>query len=162
MREAFWGIDAALVLPYDPVRDRVLLVEQARIGAQLRNDPNPWMLEPVAGIVDARETPAQTALREAREEAGLTNVTLREAGSFYISPGNTTDYFYTFVGLCDLPEQSSYLGGLDEESEDLRLHIVSFDEALALADSGEIATAPGLHLIYWLLRHRASLRTSAT
>lgn len=160
-REAFIGIDAAFVLPYDPVRDRVLLVEQLRIGPILRQDPNPWMLEPVAGIVDARETPAQTAQREAEEEAGLVGITLHPAGSFYITPGNATDYFYTFVGLCDLPQDTPYLGGLPEEGEDLRLHPMSFDEALALVDSGEIATAPALHLIYWLLRHRDSLRRSA-
>ena len=160
-REAFLGIDAAMVLPYDPVRDRVLLVEQARIGPALRHDPNPWMLEPIAGIIDARETPHQTALREAEEEAGLAHVTLLEAGSFYISPGNMTDYFYTFVGICDLPQDTPYLGGLPAEGEDLRLHPISFDRALALVDSGEIATAPAVYLIYWLLRHRDDLRRSA-
>ncbi|WP_333712793.1 gamma-glutamylcyclotransferase [Yoonia sp.] len=160
-REAFLGIDAAMVLPYDPVRDRVLLVEQARIGPALRHDPNPWMLEPVAGIIDARETPQEAALREAKEEAGLSQVTLHEAGSFYISPGNMTDYFYTFVGICDLPQDRPYLGGLPQEGEDLRLHPMSFDTALALVDSGEIATAPAVHLIYWLLRFRDDLRRSA-
>jgi len=159
-REAFWGIDAAFVLPYDPARDRVILVEQARIGPHLRRDPNPWMLEPVAGIIDARETPAEAALRETEEEAGLRGVTLVEAGSFYISPGNATDYFYTFLGLTDLPQDAPYLGGLDAENEDLRLHPMSFEAALALADSGEIATAPALHLLYWLHRHRAELRGS--
>jgi nudix-type nucleoside diphosphatase (YffH/AdpP family) len=160
-REAFIGIDAAMILPYDPVRDRVLLVEQARIGPALRRDPNPWMLEPIAGIIDARETPEEAALREAEEEAGLADVTLHKAGSFYISPGNMTDYFYTFVGICDLPQDTPYLGGLPEEGEDLRLHPLSFDRALALVDSGEIATAPAVHLILWLLRYRDDLRRRA-
>lgn len=160
-REAFIGIDAAFVLPYDPVRDRVLLVEQVRIGPILRHDPNPWMLEPIAGIIDARETPQEAALREAEEEAGLSQITLHDAGGYYVSPGNATDYFYTYVGVCDLPQEHSYLGGLAEEGEDLRLHPVPFDKALALADSGEVATGPALHLIYWLLRHRDRLRENA-
>ncbi len=160
-REGFVGVDAAIVLPYDPVRDRVVLVEQARVGPALRHDPNPWMLEPVAGIVDARETPRDAALRETQEEAGLTVTTLEPAGSFYVSPGATTDYFYTYVGLCDVPQDAPYLGGLDSEHEDLRLHPMSFDEAMALADSGEIATGPALYLLYWLLRHRARLRGDA-
>ncbi|SFS11482.1 NUDIX domain-containing protein [Yoonia litorea] len=160
-REAFWGIDATFVLPYDPKRDRVLLVEQTRIGPALRQDPNPWMLEPIAGIIDARETPEGAALREAEEEAGLTDVTLHPAGNFYISPGNVTDYFYTFLGLCDLPHQTPYLGGLDSEAEDLRLHPVDYAEALRLADTGEIATAPALHLIYWLERNRDRFRDHA-
>lgn len=160
-REAFFGIDATIVLPYDPVRDRVLLVEQARVGPRLRHDPNPWMLEPVAGIIDARETPEAAALRECKEEAGLTIKALLPAGSFYVSPGATTDYFYTFVGLCDLPNLDVYGGGLAAEAEDLRVHPMAFDAAMELADSGEIATGPALFLLYWLLRHRDRLRAQA-
>ena len=157
-REAFIGVDAAIVLPYDPVRDRVLLVEQARLGPKLRQDPNPWMLEPIAGIIDARETPEQAALREAHEEAALLIKKLEPAGAFYVSPGASTDYFYTFVGLCDLVQTDPYLGGLPEEGEDLRLHPMTFDEAIQLADSGEITTGPAMFLLYWLLRHRDRLR----
>ena len=160
-REAFWGIDAAIVLPYDPLRDRVLFVEQARIGPRLRRDRNPWVLEPIAGIVDARETPADAALREAEEEAGLADVTLLDAGSFYVSPGATTDYFYSFVGLCDLPQDQPYRGGLDAEGEDLKLHPMGFSEAIALADQGGIPTGPALFLLNWLARHRDRLRAEA-
>lgn len=159
-REVFYGFDAVMVLPYDPVRDRVLLVEQVRIGPAMREDPNPWMLEPVAGIVDARETPEQAALRETEEEAGLTGLSLEDAGAFYVSPGATTDYFYSYIGLCDLPDDKPYTGGLPEEGEDLRLHPMSFDAALALADSGEIQTGPALFLLHWLLRHRTRLRAA--
>lgn len=160
-REGFLGVDAAIVLPYDPVRDRVLLVEQVRLGPALRHDPNPWMLEPIAGIVDARETPQAAALREAKEEAGLDITDLHAAGAFYVSPGATTDYFYAFVGLCALPQTTAYFGGLPGEGEDLRLHPLALDTAMGLADSGEITTGPALYLLYWLLRHRARLRAAA-
>jgi len=159
-REVFFGIDAAIVLPYDPRRDKVLLVEQARPGPYLRHDPNPWMLEPIAGIIDARETPAVAARREAEEEAGLKDIQLKAAGSFYVSPGATTDYFYTYIGLCDLPLDTPYQGGLPEEGEDLRLHPLPFGQALALCDSGEIQTGPAVYLMHWLLRHRDSLRAA--
>lgn len=160
-REGFIGVDASVVLPYDPVRDRILLVEQARLGPKLRHDPNPWSLEPVAGIIDARETPHQAAMRESKEEAGLDIAVLELAGSFYVSPGASTDYFYAYVGLCDLPQSETYQGGLPDEGEDLRLHTLSFDAAMQLADSGEIDTGPALFLLYWLLRHRDRFRAQA-
>ena len=156
-REVFVGIDAILVLPYDPVTDRIVLVEQVRMGALQRGDPNPWVLEPVAGMIDAFEEPHDAALRETREEAGL-DVTLRHVASYYPSPGNATDYFYTYVGLCALPDLDRYSGGLASEHEDLRLHVLALDDALALVDSGEIAAGPGVALIWWLALHRDALR----
>ncbi|WP_342075667.1 NUDIX domain-containing protein [Yoonia sp. SS1-5] len=158
VRETFLGCDAALVLPYDPARDRVLLVEQVRMGPLARHDPNPWMLEPVAGMIDARETPQDAALREAKEEANLDIRRLEPAADFYASPGESSSYFYCFVGLCDLPDDKRYHGGLADEHEDLRLHPLDFADAMGLAASGEVATGPLQMLLYWLAYHRDRLR----
>jgi ADP-ribose pyrophosphatase len=156
-REVLVGCDAALVLPYDPVRDRVLLVEQFRSGPARRGDPNPWSLEPVAGIVDAGETPEQAGLREAQEEAGLTAVVLERMFSFYPSPGASTDHFYCYLGLTDLPDLSSYSGGLAEEAEDLRLHVLGFEDAMGLVDSGEINAGPLIAMLLWVGRRRRGI-----
>ena len=156
-REVFHGVDATVVLPYDPVRGKVLLVEQFRVGAFARHDPAALMLEPVAGIIDARETPEETAHREAREEAGVTLTALHPAGQFYPSPGSSTDYFHCFLGLCDIPQTETFGGGLEEEAEDLRLHPMAFDEALALADAGAIRAGPLLYMLMWTARARDRL-----
>ena len=66
-RAVFVSADAALVLPYDPLRDRVLLVEQIRMGPLARGDHTRWQLEPIAGHIDPGETPQAAARREARE-----------------------------------------------------------------------------------------------
>lgn len=158
IREIFAGIDAVLVLPYDPVRDRVLLVEQARMGPVLRGDPNAWTLEPVAGMIDARETPHQAAHRETGEEAGLTLNKLVDIAPFYPSPGSSTDYFHTYLGLCDLPMNETYTGGLEVEAEDLRLHTLGFAQAMALIKTGEITAGPLIMMLYWLAIHRDELR----
>ncbi|MFT5066296.1 MAG: nudix-type nucleoside diphosphatase (YffH/AdpP family) [Yoonia sp.] len=158
-REVFVGIDAALVLPYDPKRDRILLIEQIRMGPIVRQDPNPWVLEPIAGMIDATETPDQSALRESVEEAGLSDMDLRHLSSFYPSPGSSTDYFHAYLGLCDLPDDHAKFGGLDTEAEDLRLHILSFDRAMKLVASGEINAGPLVMMLCMLGMQRDALRS---
>ena len=157
-REVLVGADAALVLPYDPVRDRVLLVEQFRPAPARRGDRNPWTLEPVAGMVDAGETPEDAARRETLEEAHATLDALHLMFRVYASPGSTTDYFHCYLGLCDLPDGHATQGGLAEEQEDLALHLLSFDAALALVDSGEATAGPLVAMLLWLARHRAGFR----
>lgn len=160
-REAFIGIDASVVLPYDPKRDRVLLIEQLRMGPLIRNDPHPWLLEPIAGMIDARETPEAAARREVKEEAGLELSDLLFVAGNYPSPGSATDYFYCYVGLCDLMAEDSYISGVESEAEDLRVHTVSYEQAMQLLESGEIATGPLIMLLFWLSANRDRLRAIA-
>lgn len=154
-REVFVGADAALVLPYDRGRDRLLLVEQFRPGPARRGDPQPWILEPVAGLVDAGETPEEAARREAKEEAHLDLKELVPMFAGYSSPGNATDHFYAYLALCDLPDDHAASGGLEAEHEDLKLHLLPFDEAMALVESGEANAMPLISMLLWLDRWRA-------
>src|SRR5690606_27892624 len=43
------------VLPYDPVQDKVLLVEQFRVGCLDDERNGPWALELIAGLQDTAE-----------------------------------------------------------------------------------------------------------
>lgn len=160
-RATFVSADAVVVLPYDPVRDRVLVVEQFRMGPFVRGDAQPWLLEPVAGRIDGGETPESCALRETEEEAGLTLRGLVAGPSCYASPGAKTEYLYTFVGLADLPDGTGGIAGLEVETEDIRGHVMPFDRLISLIDSGEVDLAPLIVLAYWLDRHRPRLRAEA-
>ncbi|WP_375257636.1 NUDIX domain-containing protein [Citreimonas sp.] len=160
-RETLVSFDVALVLPYDPVTDKVLLVEQVRYGPLLRGDPAPWVLEPVAGFVDAGELPEVAARRETREEAGLDLHELLPMVRAYSSPGYSTEFFHLFLGLCDLSGRERAHGGLADENEDIRSHAIPFDDAMALLDSGEVNVAPLAMMLLWLARHRERLRASA-
>lgn len=157
-REGFVLADAVTVLPYDPLADQVLLVEQFRFGPFLRGDPNPWTLEPVAGHVDTGETPEQCARREAREEAGLVMGALHFAGGYYPSPGAVSEYVHSYIGLADLSGHGGGIGGLDSEAEDIRAHVLPFERLMALVASGEAATGPLLVSALWLAANRARLR----
>jgi nudix-type nucleoside diphosphatase (YffH/AdpP family) len=156
-RAAFVSGDAVTVLPWDPVRDRVMLVEQFRAGPFARGDRNPWSLEAVAGRIDPGETPEDTAQREAVEEAGLTLGRLHFVAGYYPSPGAKTEYLYSYVAEADLPDTAPRLGGLPGEGEDIRAHVIPLARLLDLVASGEIANAPLILTAMWLSREKARL-----
>ncbi len=157
-RAVFISGDAVTVLPYDPVRDRVLLIEQFRVGPYARGDDQPWLLEAIAGRIDPGETPEQTARREAVEEAGLDLGELLAVGSYYPSPGAKAEYLYSYVALADLPDSAAGTFGLAEEAEDIRGHLIAFDRLMELVATGEIDNAPLLVSVLWLQRERERLR----
>ncbi|ETX15679.1 tellurium resistance protein [Roseivivax halodurans JCM 10272] len=157
-REGFAAFDAALVLPYDPERDSLLVIEQLRYGPILRGDPFPWVLEPVAGLVDPGEDPVDTARREAVEEAHLHLGRLEKMLGVYASPGYSSEFFHCFLGIADLSGQDGTLGGAEEENEDIRSHVITFDRAMELIATGEINAGPLAMMIYWLGMNRDRLR----
>ncbi|WP_299933134.1 gamma-glutamylcyclotransferase [uncultured Pelagimonas sp.] len=157
-RETFMSFDVALLLPYDPVTDQVLLIEQVRFGTFNRGDPAPWVLEPIAGLVDAGEAPRDAAIRESAEEAHLNLTQLIDMPKVYASPGYSTEFFHCYLGICDLGGRGQGQGGLASENEDIRNHVISFHHAMDLVDSGEVNVAPLAMMLLWLCRKRESLR----
>ena len=157
-RATFISGDAVTVLPYDPVRDRVLLIEQFRAGPYARGDANPWQLEAIAGRIDAGESPEDAARREAVEEAGLVLGDLLPVAGYYPTPGAKTEFLYSYVALCELPDGSDGVFGVEGEAEDIRGHLVSFERLMDLVASGEASNAPVVLTALWLQRERGRLR----
>lgn len=157
-RATFISGDAVTVLPYDAVRDRVLLVEQFRAGPFARGDVNPWQLEAIAGRIDPGETAEDAARREAVEEAGLQLGALLSVANYYPTPGAKTEFLYSYVALCDLPDGSAGVFGVEGEAEDIRGHLLSFEALMDLVASGEVSNAPLILSALWLQRERARLR----
>jgi nudix-type nucleoside diphosphatase (YffH/AdpP family) len=157
-RAVFISGDAVTVLPYDPQRDVVLLIEQFRPGPFARGDAQPWSLEAIAGRIDAGETPEQAARREAVEEAGLKLGAMEFVGGYYPTPGAKAEYLYSYVALTDLPEGVEGVFGVEGEAEDIRGHRLSFDDFAQLMASGEVNNAPLLLTGLWLQRERNRLR----
>ena len=153
--------EASVVLPYDPRLDTVLLVEQFRAAVFMAGDPLPWVWEPVAGLVDAGETPEQCARREAMEEAGLTLDKLEGAGQVYSSTGSSTEFLNLYIGVCDLSHVPSGGGGLVSEGEDLRSRLFNFDALLAGVDAELFRDMPLVTTVLWLARHRDRIRAQA-
>ncbi|MEP4035831.1 NUDIX domain-containing protein [Pseudophaeobacter sp.] len=148
---------ASVVLPYDPLRDQVLLVEQFRAATFIAGEKRPWMWEPVAGLIDPGETPEQAAHREAVEEAGVTISHLEEVSRGYPSSGSSGEFIHIFVGVTDLSDISGG-GGVAGENEDLRSEILSFDALMQGIDAHHYQDMPLITAALWLARHRDRLR----
>ncbi|MEJ6388834.1 NUDIX domain-containing protein [Gymnodinialimonas ulvae] len=157
-RSVFRVADAVTVLPYDPVRDRILLVQQFRFGAYAHGDADPWLLEPVAGLIDAGETPEIAARREAQEEANLALRELEFVARYYPSPGGVAQVLFSYLALADLPDGMAGLGGHADENEDILSHLVPYDLALRMLAEGDMADAAQIISMQYLMLHRDRLR----
>lgn len=153
-RELFDRGHAAAVLPYDPVRDEVVLVEQFRVGA-IHHQGSPWLLEIVAGIVEPGESEEAVVRREAEEEAGLTLGRLTRALGYFSSPGGCSERITVFVGEVDAAQAATH-AGLADEGEDIRVHRLPREQAMQWLEDGRIDNAASVIALQWLALNRES------
>ncbi|MDP9499628.1 ADP-ribose diphosphatase [Bisgaard Taxon 45] len=141
---------ASAVIAYDPIKDAVVLVEQIRIGAyQPDSAQSPWLLELIAGMVEEGENPAEVALRESEEEAGVQVQDLQHCLSVWDSPGGVLERIHLFVGKVDSTAAKG-LHGLSEEDEDIRVHVVSREQAYQWVNEGKIDNSIAVLGLQWL------------
>ena len=157
-RSALISSDAVIVLPYDPVNDRILLIEQFRSGPYVKGDENPWVLEPIAGLIDEGETPESAGIREAQEEAHLEIKRLELVARSYPSPGISTEFFHQYIGIVELLDSSNLIAGLQSENEDIRSHIFEYEQFFEMIESGKVKVGPLILLGLWLSKNRNRLR----
>jgi ADP-ribose pyrophosphatase len=113
VREVFVGTDAALVLPYDPRTTAWCCSSSSGRGRGCGATRRPWVLEPVAGLVDPGESPEDCARPRGGGGGGDRDPAAVPMPGGYASPGATTEHFHMFVGLCDLDPAMVGPGGLD-------------------------------------------------
>lgn len=146
---------AAVLLPYDPLRDEVVLIEQIRIAAY-DTSPTPWKLELVAGMIEEGETPEEVARREAEEEAGVTPGRIKPVINFLSSAGGTSERLMVYVGEVDASKAKG-THGLEEENEDILVHVVSRSQAYQWVEEGLIDNAAAIIALQWLTLHYKQL-----
>lgn len=155
-RELFHRGTCVAVIPYDPVNDAVVLIEQFRVGA-LKFKADPWLLEIVAGAVEEGESPPEVARREALEEANCEIKHLIRINEFFTTPGGSSEKITLFCGIVDTASLGGF-HGLEEEDEDIRVEVVGFDEAWSLLENGVIDSAIPIIALQWLAMNRERLR----
>lgn len=147
-RELLVRYDAVAILLFDPCLDRVVLVEQFRVGA-LSDPSGPWMLELVAGLIDSEEPPEQVAKRECFEEAGCHVSRLEPISEFYLSPGVSNEKVHLYLACVDASDLKG-VHGLASEGEDIKVHVVSSSKAMDLLSCGLINNAITQIGLQWL------------
>ncbi|WP_313437413.1 ADP-ribose diphosphatase [Atlantibacter hermannii] len=155
-REIFERGHASVLLPFDPVRDEVVLIEQIRIAAYDTSE-TPWLLELVAGMIEPGESVEDVARREAIEEAGLTVGRTKPVLNYLASPGGTSERLSILVGEVDAT-QAEGIHGLVEENEDIRVHVVSREQAYQWVEEGKIDNAASVIALLWLQLHYQEIR----
>jgi ADP-ribose pyrophosphatase len=156
VREVFERGDAVAVLPYDPVSDSLVMIEQFRPGA-IRGDDSPWMLELIAGVVEVGERDEEVVHREAMEEAACELSDLVPIATVFPSAGACTEQVRLFCGRVNKAAIGG-LHGLQEEGEDILVHSVARTDALQMLAENRIPNGHTLIALQWLHIHGEALR----
>jgi len=163
-REIFERGDAVVVLPYDVSRDKVLLIEQFRPGAirasACMENVSPWQLEFIAGMFSKNESPIEVAIRETKEEANIdiSANNLIPIMQYLSSPGGMSECIHLYVALIGSKQvDAGSVHGLVEENEDILLHLIKRQEALALLTQGKITNAATIIGLQWLAMNYKTL-----
>jgi len=149
---------AACVLPYHPTRKTAILVRQLRpaVFFATRQDET---IEAIAGIVDEAD-PAETARREAEEEAGLALGDLEHVVSGWTMPGLSTEQMHFYFATYDEGPRGAG-GGKASEHEHITVVEIGLNELAAMADRGDLADVKTLLLVQTLRLRRPELFTDS-
>ena len=131
-REIFSGAHVSTLLPYDPIRKEILLIQQFRAGVLSRFDQD-YLYEIVAGIIDKNEKPGDAAKRECLEETGCEVKKITPIQSYFPAPGSPESYYHLYLG-----EINSFDGerikGLENENEDILSKCYTYEEETETCD----------------------------
>ncbi|PXY94814.1 ADP-ribose diphosphatase [Frischella perrara] len=148
---------AVVLLAYDVKLDQVVLIEQIRIAA-IETQKSPWILELIAGMVDHEgESLEEVARREAKEEAGIDIGRCKPIINYLASPGGLTEQLHIFVGETDATKAKG-IHGLADENEDIKVHVVTREQAYQWVESGLINNAASIIALQWLQLNYQTLR----
>ena len=157
-REMFERGHAVAVLPYDPVTQEFVLIEQFRLGA-MATSQSPWLIEVIAGMIDADYSPEEVCHKEAREEAGIELQHLTKACSYLSSPGGTTERLHIYIAQTDAT-QAEGLHGVEHESEDILVHRIAQKQAKEWLENGRIDNAAAIIALQYFFLNKQQILES--
>ncbi len=158
-REVMHRKEIAALLPFDPERQEVVLIEQFRVGAWAGDWPHPWLLECIAGVMEAGESAGEVAVREGEEESGCQVLELELIGRFFTTPGGSSELVNLFCGRIDATGLGG-IHGLADEGENIKASVWSLPDVLALVEDGRVCNAKTLVALQWLALNHPRLTSN--
>ena len=163
-REVFERNHAAGVLPYDPVSDSLVFVEQFRSGAFAALSSglyppgsSPWLVECPAGMIGPGETPEAVARREVQEETGCVTRDLAPVCRYLVSPGGASETVFLFCARVSAPKDGEIHGNVSED-EDIRVKVMPVATAFDRLERGVFADALTIIALQWFRLNHGELR----
>ena len=149
------------LLPYDPISDQVVLIEQFRLPA-FAAGIDPVMTEVPAGLLEDGEDPEQAMHREMAEEMRLTATNLEKIGSYILTAGGSDEMLDLFIGRVTAPPHDgdgiAGTAGLAAEHEDIRTRVWPAQKAIDQALSGGFPNSVTTIALLWLAAKHTDLR----
>lgn len=165
-REIFDRGHAVAVIPYDPITDEVILIEQFRPGAfaamnttWFDDQASPWLIETIAGMIEPGEKPEEVAMREMREEAGTETTDLIPICHYIVSPGGCSETVFVYAGKAN-SKLVSGIHGVEDEGEDIRPFAVKLEDAYAGIADGKIINGVTIMSLQWLMLNKSKVLTA--
>lgn len=153
-RLSFERGDSASAVVYCRDRRGVLLVHQFRFPTY---DKGPgWITETAAGMVDEGETPEESIRREVVEETGYEVEDLEKIGTFYLSPGGSSERIHLYCAEVSSRSRAGEGGGNAEEAEDIRVVELPLEEVERRLAAGDFVDAKTVIALQWLLARAGS------
>ena len=146
-REIFSGAHVSTLLPYDPIKNEIILIQQFRAGVLSRYDED-YLLEIVAGIIDEGENPEQTAIRECFEETGCEVKKIHPIQSYFPAPGSSESYYHLYLGEINTFDGDK-IKGLEKENEDILVKSFRVDEVRQMLKEKKIINGLTLVALQW-------------
>jgi len=110
------------------------------------------LIESCAGLLDG-DSPEVCIRRETEEETGYQIGAIQKVFQAYMSPGAVTEIIHFFIAEYSAEMKISAGGGLADEQEHIEVLELSFDEAYAMIETGDIVDAKTIMLLQYVKLH---------
>ena len=152
VREAYDRGNGAVILLYNPEKGSVVLTRQFRMPTYLNGNADGMMIEACAGILETGDA-EETIRKEVEEETGYRVREVRKVFESYMSPGSVTEILHFFIGRYDSGMKVGAGGGAEDETENIEVLEMPFEEAVRRMEAGDIRDAKTIMLLQWAQLH---------